>query len=38
VKSKPELGSTFKPVIAKLIKTDTHVGKALVAAAKPGRK
>lgn len=38
VKSKPELGSTFKPALAKLIKTETLVGKALAALAKPGRK
>jgi hypothetical protein len=38
VKSKPELGGTLKPVIAKLIKTDTHVGKALAALARAGKK
>lgn len=38
VKSKPELGGTLKPVIAKLIKTDTQVGKALTALAKAGKK
>jgi len=38
VKSKTELGDTLKPVIAKLIKTDTQVGKALAALAKAGKK
>jgi hypothetical protein len=38
VKSKPELGGTLKPVIAKLIKTDTLVGKALAALSKAGKK
>lgn len=38
VKSKPELGGTLKPVIAKLIKTDTQVGKALATLAKAGKK
>lgn len=38
VKSKPELGGTLKPVIAKLITTDTQVGKALAAMAKAGKK
>lgn len=38
VKSKPELGGTLKPVIAKLIKTDTQAGKALTALARPGKK
>lgn len=38
VKSKSELGSTLKPVIARLIKTDTQVGKALAALAKAGKK
>lgn len=38
VKSKPELGGTLKPVIAKLIRTDTQVGKALAALAKAGKK
>jgi len=38
VKSKPELGGALNPVIAKLIKTDTQVGKALTALAKAGKK
>ena len=38
LKSKPELSGFFSPVIAKLIKTDTQVGKALAALAKAGTK
>lgn len=38
VKSKPELRGSFSPVIAKLSKTDTQVGKALAALAKAGKK
>lgn len=38
VKSKPEHSGSFTPVIAKLSKTDTQVGKALAALAKAGKK
>jgi predicted KAP-like P-loop ATPase len=38
VKSKPELTASFSPVIAKLSKTDTQVGRALAALAKAGKK
>jgi hypothetical protein len=38
VKSKPALGTSLSPVIDRLKKTDTQVGKALIAAAKAGKK
>ena len=38
LKSKPELKSLFLPIITKLAKTDTHVGKALAALTKVGKK
>lgn len=38
VKSKPELSGFFSPVIDKLRKTETQVGKALAALAKAGKK
>lgn len=38
IKSKPDLSPSFAPVIAKLAKTDTKVGKAIAALSKAGRK
>lgn len=38
VKSKPALGTSLSPVIDRLKQTDTQVGKALIAAAKAGKK
>jgi hypothetical protein len=37
-KAKPECAEAFSAVIAKLKKTETHVGKALVASVKQGKK